>query len=609
MKHRIRGRLLAALLSVVLLCACLVIPGYAREKTLSTDKTTYIQGENIVVTAYGEGKDWVGLYLPGDTLGSDASIYWYYVEGKEEAVLTEAGETNASRAPYFDIPVGDYRLYLLANDGYEILDTVDISVIPDPNAPVPDAPASAVYERTALLPGLAQGKVTITEADSGTLPDRYELYWGNADGILPDYTALARINRTGSSTVYELEESTMFPQEADRILVSSILGYKTAEALAEIPLPADRGAMEQELGELRYELQVVSDIHITPDQSHIHNRHFAALLEDIKANSPDSIGLFVNGDIANSGSELEYQNMQAIIRAAGKGIPKLYFAMGNHDYFGTSDARQIQLFLQYTGTEGDTPYHDLWLEGVHFIFLAGERDCDNADLSQAQLDWLREKLNENRDVNRPIYLFLHQGIKDTVAGCFAYQKWHGVIQEKELSAILKEYPEVMMFSGHSHWEMDSPHTMKARDENLPTIFNTAAGAYLWNDDCMATDIGLEGSQCYYFYAYDQGIVVRGRDVANGKWIGSTIYFVDYGASGTPVDALVEAPAAEETTAASASDAPAESTSEAAASTTAPTDPAPAKEAKKAAPAIWIAAGAAAVLLAAGAVVLLRRKKH
>lgn len=617
MKHSLTHRITALLLTVILLCACLSLPGYAVEKTISTDKTQYIEGEDILVTAYGTGTDWVGLYLPGDKLGSDASIYWYYVEGNEEVSLTEVGDTNSSRAAYFDIPAGEYRLYLLANDGYEILGTVELTVIEDPNAPIPDAPVSLTYERTVRVPGLAEGKVTVQTADTAPKAERVRLYWGNADGILPDYTPLATLDCIGGKARYQLEAGTMFPQEADRILAYALCGRtRLSEKSAEVLLPDDRGTLE--LGECRYELQVASDIHITADQSHIHNRHFAAMLEDIKTQSPDSIGLFVNGDISNTGYDAEYQNLQALIKAAGDSAPEIYFAMGNHDYFGTSAAEQIRKFLKYTGTEGKTPYHDLWLEGVHFIFLAGERDCDKADLSQTQLDWLKEKLAENRDENRPIYVFLHQGIRNTVAGCFEYQQWHGVIQEEELSAILKDYPEVMLFSGHSHWEMDAEHTMKERDANLPTIFNTAAGAYLWNDECNETNVGLEGSQCYYFYGYDQGVIACGRDIANGKWIASSIYFINYGAvdqypaaaaasSDAVTSAGTESAETESATAETTDSQPAADSADKAESTAASS--ADTAQNKKSAPTVWIVVGAVVVLAAAAGIVLGIRKKR
>lgn len=65
--------------------------------------------------------------------------------------------------------------------------------------------------------------------------------------------------------------------------------------------------------------------------------------------------------------------------------------------------------------------------------------------------------------------------------------------------------------------------MKERDDSLPTIFNTASVAYLWNDD----SVSIEGAQGYFITAYEDMIIVRGRDFANGKWISSAQFFTDY----------------------------------------------------------------------------------
>ncbi|MBR4186097.1 MAG: hypothetical protein IKQ87_10035, partial [Clostridia bacterium] len=59
MNRFLRGMLTAALAMPLMLAA----PGVsAASPQLSTDKTVYEEGEDILVTAYGTGKDWVGIY-------------------------------------------------------------------------------------------------------------------------------------------------------------------------------------------------------------------------------------------------------------------------------------------------------------------------------------------------------------------------------------------------------------------------------------------------------------------------------------------------------------------------------------------------------------------
>ena len=66
------------------------------------------------------------------------------------------------------------------------------------------------------------------------------------------------------------------------------------------------------------EFEMVSDVHITDrsmgetDINYKNNQHFKQMLEDVQKNSPDSKAIIINGDIADTGKESEYKNMQKI---------------------------------------------------------------------------------------------------------------------------------------------------------------------------------------------------------------------------------------------------------------------------------------------------------
>lgn len=504
-------------------------------KTLITDKTVYTEGEPIMTIATGDGKDWVGLYLKTDTPETDQSIRWYYVanDGNKPGTgknIRFAEGTNASRAEYADVPAGDYTIYLFENDKYTVLAKVDITVNENPiPAAVPEAPGSVRYDRSAAADGLADGILTIT-AGEGAAPDRYIAYWADSQGELKDYTAFAPIVCTGKTTEYQMVKNTLIPRSADRIRVYSVKGKKVSEKATEVMLP--EGCDKYDFGDLLYEMQVISDIHLNSSVNHIHNKHFASTLEQIRQISPNSIGIFINGDIADHGEVSEYKIFNKMIEDAGEGLPQVYCSIGNHDLADGPYETRLKNFLKYTEPGTDSVYYDMWIGGVHFIFLGSEKTGLYADLSKDQLAWFREKLNENRDENRPTYVFLHQGLVDTVAGTFAYQKWHGINQAKKFAAILKDYPEAVLFSGHSHWEMDSLNVMRERDEKLPTIFSTAAVGYLWNDESMSTDVGIEGAQGYFLYAYKDRILLLGRDFVTGQWISSAQFTAYFPQSGT-----------------------------------------------------------------------------
>ena len=141
--------------------------------TLELDKYSYKEGDDILVTANGEGKDWVGLYLKDEVPGGGApSIYWYYVaeEGHTplEPVSIKSGTFNADRADYADLPAGEYTMFLLSNDGYDVIDSIDFKINPvkkEEPAPAPEEPAPEPAPEPAAEPAPEETPADAAPAD------------------------------------------------------------------------------------------------------------------------------------------------------------------------------------------------------------------------------------------------------------------------------------------------------------------------------------------------------------------------------------------------------------------------------------------------------------
>ena len=185
-------------------------------------------------------------------------------------------------------------------------------------------------------------------------------------------------------------------------------------------------------------------------------------------------------------------------------------------------------------------YYDTYINGIHFIVLGSEEALvadtsedgyvsDDAYISEEQFAWLEEKLAETAGADMPIFVFLHQPMADTVAGTIGGkdgQGWNGLSDEQdaELRGILFQYPQVIMFNGHTHWHLESDNEMYDGEEDEPTIFNTASVGYLWTD--VPTESYVDGSQGLYVETYADKVIVRGRDFVSGKWIPSASFIVD-----------------------------------------------------------------------------------
>ncbi|KOY14356.1 metallophosphoesterase family protein [Paenibacillus xylanivorans] len=314
--------------------------------------------------------------------------------------------------------------------------------------------------------------------------------------------------------------------------------------------------------------QVITDTHVRDQAGHIHNLHLQKALEDIATYSRGSSGIMHVGDVTDRGLPQEYQELQRILEAQGNSLPQIRYTVGNHDIgailwgdpplnlttmtqhevgevLGHSeevdqrDAQDIEKtqesvsieelwqkrlndFTAITGMSGS--YHDHWINGYHYIFLGTEqphpKDCD---MSIEQLQWLEAKLSEQAAADQPIFIFLHQPLMDTVAGSMKEQGWYGVNQDEALKAVLSRYQQAILFSGHTHWQLEAQCTMYEGGGQMPTMFNASSVAYLWTDE----DEHLDGSESLHVDVYRDRVVVKGRDHVTGSWIEGAEYTVQY----------------------------------------------------------------------------------
>ncbi|NQX58255.1 metallophosphoesterase [Paenibacillus qinlingensis] len=281
---------------------------------------------------------------------------------------------------------------------------------------------------------------------------------------------------------------------------------------------------------------VVSDIHIQYWDTQAQSK-LAAALEDLNLTIPSHDALIINGDLGD-GRPNDYAMLTSILQKHP--LPKqLCFTIGNHDYYkayynaagdwspttfpnGESDSASLARFLAFT--QMPSVYYDRWIQGYHFIFLGSERykqsepaSQEDAWLSSTQLDWLQIKLQENYIQHKPLFVFLHQPLQGTVSGSLP----RGIVQHNELKQILSQYPELIFFTGHTHWELQLTTTL-IRD--VFTMVNSSSVSYPYdrNDQLIQGD----HSEGLIVEVYEDRIHIRGRDFSNQAWIPVADYIVE-----------------------------------------------------------------------------------
>ncbi len=293
---------------------------------------------------------------------------------------------------------------------------------------------------------------------------------------------------------------------------------------------------------------VVSDIHCESGNLKAQAKFRNALRD---ARGLGARVLVVAGDIAD-GQARDYRKVHSITDASPM-AGSVYFAMGNHEYYGAfhdqsgawnpaffpnnqTDQAAKERFNSFRGVAPKSPvYYDEWIGGFHFIFLAGEFSRmtqdgykDDAVLSPEQLSWLKASLEKTRP-DEPVFVFLHQPFPGTVAG--SYDGAASIKQSGELNSLLAAHPAAIMFSGHSHRALAMPGTFYTDASRKFAMFNCSS---VWQP-CGADDKPLEvdASEGFIVYAGEDGVVVRGRDFKNAKFMENQTYNIRSGPDNNP----------------------------------------------------------------------------
>jgi len=511
---------------------------FESEKLVVPSKTTYKVGEDIVVTASGSGKDWVGIYLKGETPSASCnSFYWYYVdEGAHvsgKPVIIQNHYTN-NRATV--LPAGQYELILMADDGYEVIKHSETITI-EPSAGASDCNLESItYELENATDGFANGVVTITKKEESGA-ELCHMYWADEDGKpLKGYTSLGKFKLDSEETVTKkvMQPNTIIPPGAKTLIAYGVSGGKESEQFVMTKLPEGSDYKLDDNYEVRF--PVISDLHVVDegsgnDYGQNTNYHTTWALEDIVKTMPDNIGVFVNGDMADHGKASEFMVLYNLFRKV-KGSTNLHISVGNHDWRTGNPDGQLQKYANLFNPDvtPENLYYDEWVAGYHFIYLGSEGEGTVAYLSRDQLDWLEELLNEDskNDPTRPVFLLLHEGLMDSMAGNYAGQwgYYNGVFQDGELKDIISKHGQVVMFGGHTHYDLNTENTVTVGSEDFPVSVNTSAVGYLW--DAINTPAGeyLYGAQGQYLTVFEDKIYIFGRDFQTGEYIPSAMYVVE-----------------------------------------------------------------------------------
>ena len=362
--------------------------------------------------------------------------------------------------------------------------------------------------------------------DSG---NEHIFYFANENGALQGNTAIGK----SSDGCLELD-GVIVPPGSTCIEVHGDTGL---EYVVEIP----KGSLldDDEL----FIFGVLSDVH--------YNRYIRDEIDDAEVSFDLALDYFekigvqfvgIAGDITSNGKVSAFEKYNDAITERPF---EVYTITGNHDVTAIDSGiwyQQITANLkdvELAPNEIDFVYKIDEMGGDVFVFLNQVRWEYNTEdatiLDREQLEWLEQVLKENRE--HTVYLFfhtflcgpdgeLHTGVGNIMnPGGYTYPLpyTYGNEDEVQFRRLMKEYKNVVYFSGHSHWmfEMDVYGEETNYSDfggeycHMVHVPSVTEPRFIGDEDVDRTGKNGESSQGWVAYDYGETLILVPVDFITG----------------------------------------------------------------------------------------------
>ena len=201
---------------------------------------------------------------------------------------------------------------------------------------------------------------------------------------------------------------------------------------------------------------VCSDIHLNGENDQEAAVRFGNLFDDMYLYSASCKydkfdAMIVAGDFSGGGAEKQYEMYKKITDEKLKDDTKLLTVIGNHEFIDYRDVDATVGYTVYKKYISDNMDTDVVINGYHFIGVAYD---DNGKTFKTKLSWLKERLDNATAENpeMPVFVYQHPHPFLTVYGSV---NWG----DRDLRTVLNKYPQVVDFSGHSHYCPADPRSI------------------------------------------------------------------------------------------------------------------------------------------------------
>ena len=292
-----------------------------------------------------------------------------------------------------------------------------------------------------------------------------------------------------------------------------------------------------------YSFGLVSDIHIS---------HYAQVAWMPESKLDNALTYFENkgcamciatGDLTNTGfylrtdentagtEYLDERQMTKYKEVCDKHTIPVHALSGNHECYYEQDlTKNLDKWELYTG-EGDTSY--TVAQGNDLFILLGQSSV-SAVVSDDDFEWFSTTLAANKD--KRCFVFVHSYIEEDSGDAGDYREnsifqYWGTTKRNAFLNLLKQYPNVILFHGHSHikfecQELDKDATYTEKN-GFKSVHIPSLGRPRTIDESSATTPYADNeAQGYVVDVYDDYIVLNGMDLINNKPVPLGVYKID-----------------------------------------------------------------------------------
>ena len=319
---------------------------------------------------------------------------------------------------------------------------------------------------SSSVKGVISGKLTFNQ-----LSGEFSLYYADSNKKRLDYyNSLSSFTSSDSSNTLSFE-NIIVPKNCSYIIADGEGDY---DYFVKIPESSLRSQVD-------YTFSALSDVHYNKGD------YFNGALDFLDDYGVDFVG--VSGDLTNNG-EVSY--LEKFNEAIKNRLYKVYATTGNHDENAVISGNWEKYIN--TSVTADEEIVNISKNGIDFVFVPKKAEnnvfvflcqtswsypknptgTEYSLITEEQIKWLTDVLEEYKSKN--VFLFFHtflsapDGTQESAVGNlrnpggYAYDLpfSYGAADEVAFRALMKEYKNVVYFSGHSHWMFE----MEIYNENL-----------------------------------------------------------------------------------------------------------------------------------------------